>query len=204
MEDARAAGHISYAEMIVDTDVAKVSVVGIGMRSHAGVVRTRTTSSAGGSTAGAADALAGRAGALRGGPASGAAWSGSSALGVSAGEATEGRMGLLDGGVGLLGRVLRAGSASAASAASSAGLFLVFFTGAGAGVGSAAGRARFAPSVATGRMVFADGATLPPLTSGLESSAPLAARAGAASGARCSPTLLPLAATGFAGSLEAA
>lgn len=37
MEDARAAGHISYAEMIVDTDVAKVSVVGIGMRSHAGV-----------------------------------------------------------------------------------------------------------------------------------------------------------------------
>jgi len=37
MEDARNAGHISYAEMVVDTDVAKVSVVGIGMRSHAGV-----------------------------------------------------------------------------------------------------------------------------------------------------------------------
>ncbi|TKW68529.1 MAG: aspartate kinase [Paracoccus denitrificans] len=37
MEDARTAGTIQYDELIVDTDVAKVSVVGIGMRSHAGV-----------------------------------------------------------------------------------------------------------------------------------------------------------------------
>ena len=37
MEDARAAGTISYKDLVVDTDVAKVSVVGIGMRSHAGV-----------------------------------------------------------------------------------------------------------------------------------------------------------------------
>ena len=37
MEDARAAGKIAYDELAVDTDVAKVSVVGIGMRSHAGV-----------------------------------------------------------------------------------------------------------------------------------------------------------------------
>ena len=37
MEDAKAAGLIGYDELIVDTDVAKVSVVGIGMRSHAGV-----------------------------------------------------------------------------------------------------------------------------------------------------------------------
>ncbi|MFV0410499.1 MAG: aspartate kinase [Paracoccus sp. (in: a-proteobacteria)] len=37
MEDARKAGHIQYDELVVDTDVAKVSVVGIGMRSHAGV-----------------------------------------------------------------------------------------------------------------------------------------------------------------------
>ena len=37
MEDARAAGKISYDDLVVDTDVAKVSVVGIGMRSHAGV-----------------------------------------------------------------------------------------------------------------------------------------------------------------------
>ena len=37
MEDARATGTISYDDLIVDTDVAKVSVVGIGMRSHAGV-----------------------------------------------------------------------------------------------------------------------------------------------------------------------
>lgn len=37
MEDARAAGLIGYDELIIDTDVAKVSVVGIGMRSHAGV-----------------------------------------------------------------------------------------------------------------------------------------------------------------------
>jgi len=37
LEDARAAGSISYEDLVVDTDVAKVSVVGIGMRSHAGV-----------------------------------------------------------------------------------------------------------------------------------------------------------------------
>ena len=37
MEDARQSGSIQYDELIVDTDVAKVSVVGIGMRSHAGV-----------------------------------------------------------------------------------------------------------------------------------------------------------------------
>ncbi|MBW6505867.1 MAG: aspartate kinase [Rhodobacteraceae bacterium] len=37
MEDARAADIIRYADLIEDTEVAKVSVVGIGMRSHAGV-----------------------------------------------------------------------------------------------------------------------------------------------------------------------
>ena len=37
MEEARAKGQIAYDELVVDTDVAKVSVVGIGMRSHAGV-----------------------------------------------------------------------------------------------------------------------------------------------------------------------
>lgn len=37
MEEARAAGKINYDELSVDVDVAKVSVVGIGMRSHAGV-----------------------------------------------------------------------------------------------------------------------------------------------------------------------
>ena len=37
MEDARAAGAIAYDELVEDTEVAKVSVVGIGMRSHAGV-----------------------------------------------------------------------------------------------------------------------------------------------------------------------
>ncbi|WP_372841635.1 aspartate kinase [Phaeovulum sp.] len=40
MEDARKAGIIRYDELIEDTDVAKVSVVGIGMRSHAGVAAT--------------------------------------------------------------------------------------------------------------------------------------------------------------------
>ncbi|MDG1281061.1 MAG: aspartate kinase [Pseudorhodobacter sp.] len=40
MEDAMAAGLIAYDELNVDTDVAKVSVVGIGMRSHAGVAAT--------------------------------------------------------------------------------------------------------------------------------------------------------------------
>ena len=37
MEEAKAAGQIAYDELVVDTEVAKVSVVGIGMRSHAGV-----------------------------------------------------------------------------------------------------------------------------------------------------------------------
>lgn len=37
MEDARAEGLIAYDDLAVDTEVAKVSVVGIGMRSHAGV-----------------------------------------------------------------------------------------------------------------------------------------------------------------------
>jgi aspartate kinase len=40
MDDARAAGAISYGDLVQDTDVAKVSVVGIGMRSHAGVAAT--------------------------------------------------------------------------------------------------------------------------------------------------------------------
>lgn len=40
MEDARDAGLISYADLVQDTEVAKVSVVGIGMRSHAGVAAT--------------------------------------------------------------------------------------------------------------------------------------------------------------------
>jgi aspartate kinase len=37
MEDAKAAGDINFHDMVADTDVAKVSIVGIGMRSHAGV-----------------------------------------------------------------------------------------------------------------------------------------------------------------------
>ncbi|MCJ8138956.1 aspartate kinase [Falsirhodobacter halotolerans] len=37
IEDAGAQGLIKYDELIIDEDVAKVSVVGIGMRSHAGV-----------------------------------------------------------------------------------------------------------------------------------------------------------------------
>ena len=40
MEDAVAAGTISYDGIVVDSDVAKISVVGIGMRSHAGVAAT--------------------------------------------------------------------------------------------------------------------------------------------------------------------
>jgi aspartate kinase len=40
MEDAKAAGRINYDDLNVDSDVAKVSVVGIGMRSHAGVAAT--------------------------------------------------------------------------------------------------------------------------------------------------------------------
>ena len=37
IEAAQAEGKFAYKELVVDTDVAKVSVVGIGMRSHAGV-----------------------------------------------------------------------------------------------------------------------------------------------------------------------
>ena len=37
MEEARASGAIKYDDLVVDTDVAKVSVVGIGMRSQVGV-----------------------------------------------------------------------------------------------------------------------------------------------------------------------
>jgi aspartate kinase len=40
MEDARDSGLIAYADLVQDTEVAKVSVVGIGMRSHAGVAAT--------------------------------------------------------------------------------------------------------------------------------------------------------------------
>ena len=40
MEDAVAAGAITYDGIVVDSDVAKISVVGIGMRSHAGVAAT--------------------------------------------------------------------------------------------------------------------------------------------------------------------
>ena len=37
MEEAKAAGKINYDDLIIDTDVSKISVVGIGMRSHTGV-----------------------------------------------------------------------------------------------------------------------------------------------------------------------
>ncbi|HCP81074.1 MAG TPA: aspartate kinase [Octadecabacter sp.] len=37
MEDAKAKDHINFHDIVADTDVAKVSIVGIGMRSHAGV-----------------------------------------------------------------------------------------------------------------------------------------------------------------------
>ncbi len=37
MEEAKSAGHINFHDLITDDAVAKVSVVGIGMRSHAGV-----------------------------------------------------------------------------------------------------------------------------------------------------------------------
>jgi aspartate kinase len=37
MQDARERGAIQFSELVADTDVAKISVVGIGMRSHAGV-----------------------------------------------------------------------------------------------------------------------------------------------------------------------
>ena len=37
IEEAQGKGLFAYARLVVDSDVAKVSVVGIGMRSHAGV-----------------------------------------------------------------------------------------------------------------------------------------------------------------------
>ena len=37
MEEAKAGGDINFHGLVADEDVAKVSVVGIGMRSHAGV-----------------------------------------------------------------------------------------------------------------------------------------------------------------------
>ncbi|MEE9428566.1 MAG: aspartate kinase [Paracoccaceae bacterium] len=37
MDDAKTSGEINFHDLLADTDVAKVSVVGIGMRSHAGV-----------------------------------------------------------------------------------------------------------------------------------------------------------------------
>jgi aspartate kinase len=37
MEAAKAADHINYHDLVADEGVAKVSIVGIGMRSHAGV-----------------------------------------------------------------------------------------------------------------------------------------------------------------------
>jgi len=40
VQEARAKGGIAYAGLVADTEVAKVSVVGIGMRSHTGVAAT--------------------------------------------------------------------------------------------------------------------------------------------------------------------
>lgn len=40
MDEAKAAGSITFDDMVVDSDVTKISVVGIGMRSHAGVAAT--------------------------------------------------------------------------------------------------------------------------------------------------------------------
>jgi aspartate kinase len=40
IEEAKAAGTVAYADLVEDADVAKISVVGIGMRSHAGVAAT--------------------------------------------------------------------------------------------------------------------------------------------------------------------
>ena len=37
MEEAQSTGEINYSRLVTDPEVAKVSVVGIGMRSHAGV-----------------------------------------------------------------------------------------------------------------------------------------------------------------------
>ena len=43
MDRAKSEGVINFHELIADTDVAKVSVVGIGMRSHSGVAKTMFT-----------------------------------------------------------------------------------------------------------------------------------------------------------------
>ncbi|MEO0945348.1 MAG: aspartate kinase [Pseudomonadota bacterium] len=40
MEAVKASGDVNYAQLVTDDEVAKVSVVGIGMRSHAGVAAT--------------------------------------------------------------------------------------------------------------------------------------------------------------------
>jgi aspartate kinase len=37
MTDLRASGDLNFADLVIDKGVAKVSIVGIGMRSHAGV-----------------------------------------------------------------------------------------------------------------------------------------------------------------------
>ena len=37
MEAIKASGDVNYSQLVTDEDVSKVSVVGIGMRSHAGV-----------------------------------------------------------------------------------------------------------------------------------------------------------------------
>jgi aspartate kinase len=37
LQEAKSSGDINYHDLVADTDVAKISVVGIGMRSHAGV-----------------------------------------------------------------------------------------------------------------------------------------------------------------------
>ncbi|MEO0960641.1 MAG: ACT domain-containing protein, partial [Pseudomonadota bacterium] len=39
IEKATAAGAFNYSQLVMDEDVAKVSIVGIGMRSHAGVAQ---------------------------------------------------------------------------------------------------------------------------------------------------------------------
>jgi len=39
LEDAKARGDFNYRELDKDVDVAKVSIVGVGMRSHAGVAQ---------------------------------------------------------------------------------------------------------------------------------------------------------------------
>ena len=39
MQAAKDSGEINFHDLVADTDVAKVSVVGIGMRSHAGVAQ---------------------------------------------------------------------------------------------------------------------------------------------------------------------